>query len=326
VPVWDVVTGPGRILPFRRGTPSRKARKPKTPATIKGAPATSGGGWVGAASRATLWASIGYGAWQTARWLRDPNFDPWGTVADNMREVARREAEINRKAKATRLRVEKEKAARKAAEAAALAGEAAAYEVIGERSPRSAPGSPDRRFIPGTPEYAQETEIQARLARARARAGAGGPPMTPEEQREESLRKGEGRAAAAAAPAAAAAAQKATMRSRAAALLANPLFQVGLLAAATLPMPKFGGGKKPRAPVEEFVAPPLTEFEPMGVAYGELGGAPAFAEELEPETGTRGEECERIDPKRTPGECRQGWFSETPKGLYLKEWSRRPCQ
>lgn len=114
--------------------------------------------------------------------------------------------------------------------------------------------------------------------------------------------------------------------------IASPLF-----------MPIFGvvlaklsaaGGSRRAAPSDfpsfEPELPPLTGFEPEGVTYlgGELGGtyAPEFGLGVEPQAELATGKCERVSPKREPGQCRQGWFSETPSQLLLKEWSRRPCQ
>lgn len=132
--------------------------------------------------------------------------------------------------------------------------------------------------------------------------------------------------AAAPAPAPPPQAAKESLRKRAVAiankLLSSPLG--ALTAGVGVAFLGSGGKPKPDPAPEEFFEPDLTGFESEGVTFGELGGELAF--EPDPETGTRGDECETIDPARTPGECRQGWFSETPERLYLKEWSRRPCQ
>jgi hypothetical protein len=95
-----------------------------------------------------------------------------------------------------------------------------------------------------------------------------------------------------------------------------------------------GGRKPPAAPAELPVDEGLTAFQPMELFSGTVGGVPVGApalgageqlsefEDVDLEEG----ECERIDPPRSPGECRQGWFSETPDSLHLREWSRRPCR
>lgn len=318
--VLDVVTGGATPL-FPGGAPRRtKKRGPKRQARILRRAITtgSGGGLIRAAARYLPWIGVGYGAFEIAKWVRDPNFDPWGTVRANMRDVARREAEINAKVRAIRLKQEKEKAARAAYEE----GELAAQEEIAYRT--GAPGAPPAAYLPGSPEYSRETQRLVEQKRRAAVLAAGGtvPPRPYADREADARAAGASRAAATAGPAAAAAAQKKTMRERAAALLANPLFTLGLLAASTISLPKFGG-KKSAPPAEEFFDEPLTSFEPEGVTFGELGGD--FAFEPDPQTESMGDECETIDPRRTPGECRQGWFSETPKALYLKEWSRRPC-
>jgi hypothetical protein len=77
-----------------------------------------------------------------------------------------------------------------------------------------------------------------------------------------------------------------------------------------------------------FDEPPLTGFEsgPVEFLGGQLGGIdPELFAQPATEVAAEGT-CEKIEPKRTPGECRQGWFAETPTKLLLKEWSRRPCQ
>lgn len=311
MPWGDVVTGgPGSVTPFPRKFKGTKP--PKTPAVVKGL-SVGGGDVISAASRGLFWVGLGYSAWQAAKYLRDPDFDPWGRVRANMAKVARDDRLLRDKMRRLRLKLEKERKDAAAALESRIRGEEAAQEVIAYRG--YVPGAPPRRLVPGTPEYAQETQRQVEEARRRAIAAAGGslPPQTEAER------------IAAAAPPVAAQAKK-TLRDRAAALLANPIFSLSLLGATALPWSKLAGGKKSAAaPLPEFpLEPDLTAFEPQGVAFGELGGELAF--EPEPDTQTRGEECERIDPARTPGECRQGWFSETPKGLYLKEWSRRPCQ
>lgn len=77
------------------------------------------------------------------------------------------------------------------------------------------------------------------------------------------------------------------------------------------------------APEPFFEAPPLTGFQPEPVFSGSLGGQPEFDQSLEEEPVD--EECENVQPRRAPGECRQGWFEESPSELRLREWSRRPC-
>jgi len=119
------------------------------------------------------------------------------------------------------------------------------------------------------------------------------------------------------------------------ALVSSPLFMA--TAAAVLPVLLTRSSSPGRAytppsdfpPVEE---PPLTGFEPEGVTYlgAELGGLDVTQLDqlaaTEPAAETAPDKCEKVSPKRTKGQCRQGWFSETPTQLILKEWSRRPCQ
>lgn len=81
-------------------------------------------------------------------------------------------------------------------------------------------------------------------------------------------------------------------------------------------------------PFEEFAPEPLTGFQegPVEFLGGQLGGIdPELFAEPDAAEATS-EDCEKVTPKRTPGECRQGWFAETPTQMVLKEWSRRPCQ
>lgn len=87
-----------------------------------------------------------------------------------------------------------------------------------------------------------------------------------------------------------------------------------------------GGGKsKAKSAPEDLFDVPLTDFQSdSALLSGELGGVPVF-DEATAEDAAPGK-CEKVEPKRSVGECRQGWFSETPTKLLLKEWSRRPCQ
>lgn len=89
-------------------------------------------------------------------------------------------------------------------------------------------------------------------------------------------------------------------------------------------------GSSSSAPPAEDLPPdefPLTDFQegPVEFLGGQLGG---LDPNLLPQESVSevSDQCEEIDPERTPGECRQGWFSETPTKLFLQEWSRRPCQ
>jgi hypothetical protein len=77
----------------------------------------------------------------------------------------------------------------------------------------------------------------------------------------------------------------------------------------------------------------LTAFEPEVVYLGGPFQGEEFAPELDElaELDTEAEparicDCETVEPKRTKGECRQGYFWETPTSLRLQEWSRRPCR
>jgi len=113
------------------------------------------------------------------------------------------------------------------------------------------------------------------------------------------------------------------------AALTNPLFQTLAVAglARLLPSDAPKGEPLPELMPEQGA---LTGFVPEGSPYGELGG-PLALQDIEAEPGTEAErgvreKCEKVEPKRTRGQCRQGWFSETPNSLQLKEWSRRPCQ
>lgn len=102
------------------------------------------------------------------------------------------------------------------------------------------------------------------------------------------------------------------------------------IAGAILARPR--AGAYPTEPQPAYYDSGLTDFQPEPLFSGTLGGVPVggFSEEAMTEdalaTGEQLQECEKIDPPRTPGECRQGWFAESPTALYLKEWSRRPCQ
>lgn len=77
-----------------------------------------------------------------------------------------------------------------------------------------------------------------------------------------------------------------------------------------------------------FEEPPLTGFQegPVEFLGGNLAGVDPELFPQPAESAADGEPCEKIEPKREPGQCRQGWFAETPTKLLLKEWSRRPCQ
>jgi hypothetical protein len=109
----------------------------------------------------------------------------------------------------------------------------------------------------------------------------------------------------------------------------SPLGVIGVSAVAsrlTSPRPNKGGAASD-LPAESD----LTAVDDYSVYSGNVGGAFYEGEdvgaqldaELEPRTAPAA--CEKIEPKRVPGQCRQGWFSETPNKLYLKEWSRRGC-
>lgn len=301
---------PGPFPAFPKGR-----RPPKQPATVIRTPprASSGLQKLGVGG---MYASLALYAYSARDFVLGSNIlqDPFGTLEKAEAERKRRDREVRDRLRARRLKLAKEAEARKIEQAGMLAVD----QVIFERG--GAPAAPADRFIMGTLAYAKETERQAEMARARASASAGasgGP--TFEMIRADELAKAQARqqAAAAAAPAAA---KKPSLIKR---IVDSPYFwpAAGL---ATAFLPKGGGGYKAPKPAPEDFYQPLTGYDPGSAISGELGGELAYAPE--PETGTRADECERVDPKRTAGQCRQGWFSETPKGLYLKEWSRRPCR
>ena len=318
MPYGDV-TG-GSVTPFP-GIPSPRRRprnQPRTPAVITGASAGIASRAGNVLARASWVGAIGSAAWWLSEKVTGPDFDPFGVLEQQQLERELRDEQIREKARATRARVEKAKKEQKAYEA----GEIAAQYVIGQRDPYSAPPPPDARLLPGSPGYAKQTQVLVEDARRQAVAAAGGsvPPRTFEEEKAAARAAGAATATPAAATPAATPTAKEKWIARANALIANPFFQLSLLG---LPALNKSGGKK-RAPQLAPELPPLTGFDPGSVTFGELGGELAL--EPDPMTETRGDDCESIDPRRTPGECRQGWFSETPDRLYLKEWSRRPCQ
>lgn len=118
---------------------------------------------------------------------------------------------------------------------------------------------------------------------------------------------------------------KQKLAARWSAIVASPMFLPVLgagLAVLSRPSTSSGG-----VPFEELPPPDLTGFESPPVEFlgGTLGGLdPEFFPQDEEPGG--GGECEKVTPERTPGQCRQGWFAETPTQLLLTEWSRRPCQ
>lgn len=299
------------VIPFPGQSGAGGRRGPRSPATVTGAAgaATAAGSLIGGrVAQSTWYLAAAYYGKQAWEWATARDWDPFGTHEQAMREYfAKEESDLIRLRK-LRLKLE----ADKAAQAAYEAGELAAHAVILQR----VPPPPAPNLIPGTPEYARETQKQVEAARKAAVAAAGGkmPPATLKEKLAAQT------AAATPAPLPAAA-KKPSLAKR---VLASSYFwpTVGLASAFALRTP----AAKPFDLGPLIDTPPdLTGFEEQSVFLGgELGGELAFSPE--PQTGTEGDVCEKVDPAREPGQCRQGWFSETPKGLYLKEWSRRQCQ
>lgn len=255
--------------------------------------------WYGAAA---YYGKLGYDYATAHEW------DPFGTLEQAAADYKSKEEADRIRIRKLRKRLEAEKAARAQYEA----GELAAHAVILQR----VPPPPAPVYIPGTPEYAKETQRQVEAARKAGAAAAGGkqPPATLKE-------KLAAQTVAATPPPLPAPTKKPSLVKRA---LASSYFwpTAGLLSAFALRTP----AAKPFDLGPLIDTPPdLTGFEQQSVFLGgELGGELALSPE--PQTGTESDVCEKVDPAREPGQCRQGWFSETPKGLYLKEWSRRPCQ
>lgn len=108
--------------------------------------------------------------------------------------------------------------------------------------------------------------------------------------------------------------------------VASPLFLpiVGALIA------KAAAPRSASSPPSDFPIEDLTGFQegPVEFLGGQLGGTdPEFMASIAPETeAALAPGCEEIDPPRVEGQCRQGWFAETPSKIFFKEWSRRPCQ
>jgi hypothetical protein len=111
------------------------------------------------------------------------------------------------------------------------------------------------------------------------------------------------------------------------AIVASPMF-LPVLGAGLAILSRPSSSSSSPGDFPAFEEPPLTGFQegPVEVLGGQLGGIdPELFAQPATEVAAEGT-CEKIEPKRTPGECRQGWFAETPTKLLLKEWSRRPCQ
>jgi len=295
----DVVTGGLYGIPGGKGRPRRKPPKqPSRPIRVlraAGAGAIRGGKSPGG----LLGASILSGAWEffdVDRRLADWQF------ADL--ERARRLADREVREKAAKIRAERiaREDAQMRATQVSTGPMGAGWNV----------GAPDPRFMPRG--YALLPPAQA----VPVTYPAGGAPRPPKRQ---------GMKVPKVPPIAAA--PKSAWWSKAQKYLTHPLglLAVGAVAQRALsPRPNKGRPASDLAPDAD-----LTAFEDQSVFSGNVGGAFYEGEdvgaqldaELEPRTATA--KCEDVDPRRVPGQCRQGWFSETPNKLFLKEWSRRGC-
>lgn len=306
----------GGFLPNIFGSGPRRRRAvrstPRIPARIIQAARAAGPIF----QRATIYGTAGYLAYQGLNWYINKK-----NLEQDLRAVAmlKKQDDAARAAgRAVTIRLEKEKQKRKIIEAG-MAAQQGFYGL----DPNRPPPPPDARWAPGTPKTlidrvnahnAERVRLKAELDEAArqkglARGTANLPPVY----------QGPAAAPAAAVPPVSI---KTKIKAKIAAAAASPFFlPATALAVALLSRPKPAGA----APEFQDFEAPLTDSQQPEVFFGgELGGVPQL--EPEPDTGTADDACEKIDPARSPGECRQGWFSETPEKLYLKEWSRRPCQ
>lgn len=310
----DPNQGPGQSPFFdlfgRGRRSSRRPRQPRIPARIIQAARAAGP----VLQRATIYGTAGYLAYQGLNWYINKK-----NVEQDLRAIAmlKKQDDAARAAgRAVTLRLEKEKQKRQIIEAG-MAAQQAFYGL----DPSRPPPPPDARWAPGTPKTlidrvnahnAERVRLKAELDEAaRIKAGHSGANLPP-------VYQGPAAAPAAAVPPIS---MKQKIKAKIAAAAASPFFLPGAaLAVALLSRPKAAGS----APEFQDFEVPLTDSQQPEVFFGgELGGVPQL--ELEPDTGTADDKCEKIDPARSVGECRQGWFSETPEKLYLKEWSRRSC-
>jgi len=295
------------VIPFPGQSAPGGRRGPVSPAQVTGREATAAVAAVGGSTllRGSAYGALAYYAYLGWDWATSHEFDPFDKLADWQRDYLAKEETDRVRIRKLRAKLEAEKKAQAEYEA----GELAAHAVILQRSPPP----PAPVYLPGTPQYAQETQRQAEAARRAAAGGTKGGGTLAEKLAAQT-------AAATPAPLPAPAKKPSRLKR----ILASSYFwpTAGLLSAFALRTP----AAKPfdLGPLVD-TPPDLTGFQDQSVFLGgELGGEPVLAPE--PETLTQSDTCEKIDPAREVGQCRQGWFSETPKGLYLKEWSRRPCQ
>jgi len=296
----DVVTGQGGLygIPGGKSRPRKKPKQPSRPIRVlraAGAGAIRGG----KSPYSVIGASILGGAWEffdVDRRLADWQF----ADLERARKIADREV----REKAAKIRAER------------IAREDAAQRAVQVSTGPMGAGwnvsAPDPKYVPRG--YASMPAYGA----IPVTYPPGGTPTPPKRQ---------GMKVPKVPPIAAA--PKSAWWSKAQTYLRNPLalMAVGAVAQRVVaPRPNKG-----RPVPDDVPGADLTAFEDYSVFSGNVGGsfqegedfAAQLDTELEPRAATS--KCEDVDPKRVPGQCRQGWFSETPNKLFLKEWSRRGC-
>lgn len=297
----DVVTG-GYQWGLGGSGPSRR-RGPRRPVRVTGARVAAAVGRAAPYLARGSWiAALGYAAYEAeAALIRRLEARQLETMTGIITKSDKAANEAYRKAKAKREKIEKEARARIAYNAAIYGGQAA-------------PGPPAPWLIPGAtrayPGYENIIEVPnlpvPEAAPASTPGGTGTPGTTP---------------TLPGVPVPAPPPGKYKKAAKAAYAWAQTPLGMTLIGS-SLALFAMKGSKA--APYEAPFQEPLTDYQPEPLAYGELGGVPALDPGFEEEVADEG--CENVQPKRAPGECRQGWFEESPSELRLREWSRRPCQ